>query len=382
VKSYTPLFKNTSKTSNQQAAVNNLLFNYGRVVDIILDETHESYSEYGGLASINGVFYDPIGSTFENSQEQVTTFAYADSSLINITPEIGEIVQLQVKPASQLGFFDTLERVFYTGIVNMWNHPKDSRFLDVRKSSSINTSLQAQLDDTYNPSKVRVYQGDVTIAGRQGQSLRFTSKLSKASEDSSLPLAIFRLGQSKLESVPFTTVKEDANRDYSTVYLTSNHLVDLKSVRSFAKSYKDTPATALDEYKGEQILMNTGRFAVNAKSNDILFSSSKSLGVSTETVNIEAVNYIALVADSAIYLGKKALDSVAPEPVLKGASTVDLLDRLLDTLVNIARDMATAAGADGQPIPKLNLRGSASLPVLQSIRTQLKSLKSKKVFTE
>jgi hypothetical protein len=382
MRSYVPLFKNFTRAGSTRDSAENFTFSYGRVLDIILDETHEKYEEQGGLAAINGVFYDPIEDTFDKSQEQVTRFAYADNSLITVLPEIGEIVQLQVKPASNLGFFDTLDRTYYTGTVNIWNHPKDNRLLDVRKPFTINEPLQSQLTEDYVPNKVRAYQGDVIIGGRQGQSLRFTNRIVDTAENSPLPVAVFRLGQSKIDPVPFKTVKEDASRDYSTIYITSDHLVDLKSVRTFNKGYQGTPAVAFDKYKGEQILISTGRFAVNAKSDDILLSSNKSLGVSTETVNIEAVNYIALTADTAIYLGEKALKSKLPEPLLKGASTVDLLDRLLNVLINIARDMATAASADSSPIPKLNLRGSVSLPVLQSIRTQLESLKSKKVFTE
>jgi hypothetical protein len=383
VKTLIPFFKNTDRGQGLQAMpADGSVATYGRVVDIILTEAHEKYSEYGGQAAINGVFYDPIGSTSDNSQEQITRFAYVDSALFNTVPEVGEIVRLETKPAGKIGFFDTLNRVYYTGIVNMWNNPKNNRFLDVRKSSILNDKLQSELDDNYTPSKVKCYQGDVLIAGRQGQSLRFSTKLLPDDTQTSLPVAVFRLGQSTLNKVPFSLVSELPTSDYSTIYLTSDHLVNLKTTRSFNKSYKEVTAVAVDKYKGEQILFNTGRFAVNAKADDILLSSSKSLGVSADTVNIEAVNYVAITADKAIYLGESALRSAAPEAVLKGSSTVDMLDRLLDTLINVARDLSTATGADGSPIPKLNLRGSISLPVLQSIRRQLYSLKSKKVFTE
>lgn len=382
MRTFYPLYKpvkTTNVASNANSQADTQVVSYGRVVDIILDDTHSKYLEKGGARAINGVFYDPIGSTTPNSQDQVTTFAYQNSRSIQIIPQIGEIVSLESKPSTSIGIFGPTEDIYYTGIVNIWNHPKNNFYLNVTKSDLINDKLQSELDDSYIPNPVSSYQGDIHLLGRQGQSVRLTNRLSTDEALTQLPALIVRTGAKPLE-VPYKGVREDINKDYSSIYLVSDHKVPLKSIRPFDTVYKDTPVQATDLFKGEQILVNTGRFAVNAKTDSILLSSNKAISLTSLTAHIQAKDYIA-VDSKIVYLGKEALTAPNPEPVLKGNQTVNTLREIINALTTIANSLTKATTVDGKPIPGLNLAGSFVTPVLSSIKGQLETLKSVKIFT-
>lgn len=381
MRTFYPLYrpvKVTNVASSTDTQPGDEVVNYGRVVDIILDETHSKYLAKGGARAINGVFYDPIGTTSPNSQEQADLFAYQNSRSVQAIPQVGEVVSLQSKPSTAIGIYSPTQEVYYTGIVNIWNHPKDNQYLNVTKSEKINEALQSQLDENYIPNPVRSYQGDIHILGRQGQSIRASNRLSTDLINKQLPVLIVRTGAQPL-NVPYQIVDEDINKDYSSIYLVSDHRVPLKTIRAFDTVYKGTPVDATDVYTGEQILFNTGRLAVNAKTDSILFSANKAISLTSLSTHIQSVDYVA-VDSKLIFLSKEALTATKPEPVLKGNQTVSLLNDVVTALSSIAKSLSKATTVDGKPIPELNLTGSRTVPVLSSIQRQLESLKSTKIF--
>jgi hypothetical protein len=379
MRTYYPLFRPQSATKTQTTTQSESVVEfYGRVVDIILDDTHKSYKERGGARSINGVFYDPIESTTPDEKQTSTQFAYQSSRLVQIIPQIGEIVKLTTKPSTKIEIVGPTTDTYYTEIVNIWNHPKNNQYLNVNKTQDINDKLQKELSDSYTANPVKSYQGDVHLQGRQGQSFRFTNRLVTETEITHLPVAVFRLG-SKPTAVPYQLVQENINTDYSSIYITSDHSIPLRSIRPFDTVYKSTPVTSTDTYKGEQILVNTGRFVVNAKVDSILLSTNKAIAMTADTLHLQSKDYTA-VDGSKIYLGAEALKAPLPEPVLKGNQTVNVLGRIVAALQSIAQEMATAVTVSGSPIPGLNFRGSTLVPVLSELEQQLSKLKSTKVY--
>jgi hypothetical protein len=358
---------------------------FGRVVDIILDETHPDYKIRGGVKSLNGVYYDLVESTYTESQDNIETFAYQSDRYVQRVPKVGEIIILSTQPTVEIGIEDTLRNVYYTGIVNVWNHPKDNISLDTRKPLTLNTVLQAEFKDDLIYSPVKSNQGDIHLLGRQGQSLRFTGAGTNKnpyidSENIDKPLAIFRLGSTP-ENMYYNTVVEDINKDFTSIYFTSDHIIPLKTVRSFEKGYKEMPVIAADKYRGEQIVMNTGRFVLNAKHDSILLAAKDSLAITTGTMNIFSKEYIA-IESSKIYLGQEALKAEIPEPVLLGNITVRLLDSMLRLLANTAKDLTAAQTVDGMPIPLLNKRGAQMQGAITQMQETLLKVKSTKVFVE
>lgn len=380
-----PLFSTVTTLKPSVGQVQKQDIQFGRVLDIILDENHREYKSRGGLKSLNGVFYAEIGVTSPNSQESRTNFAYQANRHLQVVPKIGEIVILQVQPGTEVDIVDPIRDVYYTGIVNIWNHTKDNVSLDVRQSLDVNQLLQEEFEVGLIHNPVRSAQGDLHLQGRQGQSLRFTGALSKNSPyvdalSKDLPLTILRTGGPALD-VPYQTLSEDITRDISSVYLTSNHIIPIKTVSEFTKSFKGSVIEATNTYRGEQVIVNTGRVVLNAKHDSILVAARESVAVSANTLNLESKDYIA-VESPTIYLGRGALIANKPEPVLLGNKTERFLQGILEMIKGISADLIGAKTLEGQPIPLLNKRGTQLRPQLAQLERELLSIKSNKIYVE
>lgn len=365
---------------------------FGRVLDIILDETHPEYRNKGGAKAINGVFFRYQANAITVAPADNRTFAYHGNCQFKTIPVVGEIVEITSEPTSSKSALTQTKTKYYTKIVNIWNNPNSNPYLDVYSNGTLDISSGGNFieEATVNPIKAAV--GDVLIEGRQGQSIRITGAKGVANpfiDDSNNgePVILISNGQIETEE-GFTTVKEDVNIDDSSLYFVANHSIPLTQANYKRKSYNNPPTTA-NEYKGNQVLLNSGRIFFNAKEKDILLSSIESVGINTEgSVNIDAETYICIDSPE-IYLGEKArtAQESTKEPLLLGNQTERLLDILLDTLVSMARDMAKAKTIDGKPIPLINKRGIQMQPVLKTLQRQINptgpsKLKSKKVFTE
>lgn len=365
---------------------------FGRVLDIILDESHPEYEAKGGAKAINGVFFRYQGNITSEDTANNLNFAYQGTGQIKTIPVIGEVVKISSEPTSNKTKLAQTNTNYYTKIVNIWNNPNSNPYIDVYSNQTLDIGKDGEFTEqaTINPLKSAL--GDLQIEGRQGQSIRFTGAKGSANpfvDDSNKgkPVLIVSNGQIETED-GFTTISEDINEDNSSLYFVSDHKIPLTQASDIRKSYDDPPIKA-NEFKGNQILVNSGRIYFNAKTNDIQLSSIESIGLNTEgSVNIDAKKYLCL--DSAkILLGEKARTSAdsAKEPVLLGNQTERLLDTLFTMLKSMAKDMAKAKTVDGKPIPLLNKRGIQMQPTINVLQRQINpngpsKIKSKKVFTE
>lgn len=380
-------FSNTRGSDSRTASKS-----FGRVLDIILDENHPEYEKKGGAKSINGVFFRYQNSITSEDTSNNLKFAYQGTGQIKTVPVIGEIVEIVSNPTSNKTQLAQVKTLYYSKIVNIWNNPNCNTYLDVYSNQTLDISKNGEFTEeaTINPIKSAV--GDIQIEGRQGQSLRFTGAKGSANNfiddtNKGKPVILISNGQIETED-GFTTISEDINEDASSLYFLSDHKVELKQASTRRKSYDDAPIEA-DQFKGNQVIVNSGRIFFNAKTNDILLSSKDSIGLnSKESINLDSDKYICFDSPK-ILLGEKA--RTAPEsnkePVLLGNQTELLLDTLLDMLKDMSKDMAKAKTVDGKPIPNLNKRGIQMQPIINALQRQINPtgpsrLKSKKVFTE
>lgn len=387
----TNLYKFTSNkgSSNNKSTVNK---SFGRVLDIILDESHPQYEAKGGAKSINGIFFRYQSSIISEDTANNQNFAYQGTGQIKTVPVIGEVVKISSEPTSNKTKLAQSNTNYYTKIVNIWNSPNCNPYIDVYSNQTLDIERDGEFTEqaTINPLKSAL--GDIQFEGRQGQSIRFTGAKGSANPfvddtNKSKPVILISNGQVETED-GFTTISENIDEDKSSLYFVTDHKIPLTQASDIRKSY-DNPPIKANEFKGNQILVNSGRIYFNAKTEDILLSSIESIGLNTEgSVNIDAKNYICL--DSAkILLGEKARTSTdsTKEPVLLGNQTERLLDTLFNMLKSMAKDMAKAKTVDGKPIPLINKRGVQMQPVIQALQRQINpsgpsKIKSKKVFTE
>ena len=378
--------------SSTQSKAGGKLISYGRVVDVILDESHPQYTSKGGGVAINGVFYKPLTSTASEQSPTDLPFAYQQHAHLKTVPLIGEIVQIEPLPIPSDTDFVGKTRKYYTKILNIWNNSNSNFYPDTNANLNIDFSQGGRFVELGTVNPIGSSPGDIQFEGRQGQSLRFTGgrSLSNPWVDSinlGKPVIILSNGQKETQD-GFTTIGEDINEDSSSIYMVSDHKIPLKQANEKRAAWNEAPTKA-DQFKGNQILINCGRLFLNAKEQDIQLSSIKAIGLNTGgTVNIDSTEYMCLDG-SQIYLGAKArtAPSNSKEPVLLGNQTENFLNTLLTILEGMADDMAKAKTVDGKPIPLLNKRGNQVKPTIQALKRQINPngpsiLKSKKVFTE
>jgi hypothetical protein len=379
----------------------------GRVVSIVLDDTHPRYEELGGSKAIGAVEIVEVSSgtadysiTTKNQNYKV---AYPLQPGLKNYPLVNEIVYLTSQPTHKLQVRTGARALYYISVVNLWNHPHHNAIPYTAGSNTAENSKTYQdttlgstnkLTDSTGVIKfgeyflerpniypLQPFEGDLIYEGRWGNSIRLSGTAPKRNPWSSEgtqgdAITIIRNGQTtnpNKNGWDFTV--EDINTDLSSVYLTTTQKIPLVASSANYLSYKtDTPINP-DEYVGNQILLNSGRLVFNTTQDHLLLSSAKSINLnSLSTVNIDASEVI--IQTGKIYLGSKN----AKEPLVLGDTTAALLKDMLDILTQLTRACITAANSGG-PVTPLNSTASKLILRLQKLTPKIDSIKSTYNFT-
>lgn len=366
-----------------------------RVIDIIMDSDHPKYKDYDGPNSIGMVFFRLITETDidtgETGEDEFTGQAYPINSHQKLLPLKNEIVFLTKGPDALVDEGSGEGKYYYITPFNIWNHPHHNA-IPVKtedKPESVNIGKGLEVNDKVAP--LQPFPGDLIMEGRLAQSIRFAGmphEKSPFTDDSNKnkPLLIISNGQKEPEN-GFIHLIEDVNNDPSSIFLTSDHKIPLELANSKRSSYDDKPDNP-SKYQGSQILFNADRLTLNGRKSDILLSSSTSIGLNSNTVNIDGKDYMCIDADK-IYLGVKARTNqgASKQPAVLGHRLEAYLGDILDQLQGIAKAMGKAKTIKGHSIPTINLRGKSAQIVLKQLKRQLNpkgssNLKSKKLYIE
>jgi hypothetical protein len=382
-----------------------------RVIDIVLDENHKRFLDVGEWNGIGAIYYELINITNGTSISS-NSFALPYDAQLKTYPLINEIVLLFSLPSQNLGKYSSSEKFFYQKPLNIWNHPHHDAYpnLPITNNSNQLNDYQAsgsirRIEDgdteielnSSNPSQntfkekadihpLIPFMGDSLMEGRYGQSIRFGSTAKSLSDyrnnwsesgDNGDPILIIRNGQpEKLKDdrgwIPIT---EDLNKDLSSIYLTSYQKMPFNIANEdfFAYDQNNTPEKpAL--FSSPQIILNSNRVVLNAKTDSILISGQKSVGLSSnKSINLEASQIY--IDGSDIRLGSKD----AEEPVLLGNQTTQLLEILIKELINISEKLKSPALFKIDPtLPPVASIASTNL---NKILNKLDSIKSNFVKT-
>lgn len=383
-----------------------------RVTDIILDENHPLFNEFGGWSSIGTIIYEVENLTAGGQTSAKPLFPQQNSF-----PLVNELVLLVELPSNNIGADLSSKDFYYINSISLWNHPHHNAYPNPLNNSLppsqqqdyqqveggsvrrvTDGSTEIDLNSPSNPSQntfiektnihpLLSFPGDVLYEGRWGNSLRFGSTAKSNSEYSNNwsstgnngdPIVVLRNGQSENTSnegwVPIT---EDINTDLSSIYLTSTQKlpIDRNWVNRFNVFSPSSKPISLSTFSQPQILLNSDRVVLNANNDSILISAEKSFNVSVGGYsNINSEN---LYIDSQnVRLG----DQNATEPLLLGDTTIELFDQLLQTLLNLTSvlesDMIYPGGVAAPNAP-LNIVASNTKQIITQIQSQLDSTKSK-----
>ena len=377
-----------------------------RVKSIILDSSHPRYNELGGDNGIGTIMYDD-NVELPNTNNNIFQFPYSSPLFSNVKnyPLINELVYVLQLPSTDIGTNTSDTQTYYLNIIALWNHPHHNAYPDnsfalppsqnkdyqktgvgsVRRVTDQSTEIK--FGDTFkersNIHPLLPFEGDIIYEGRWGNSIRFGSTVQNKPNNWSTtgtngdPILILRNGQLiDATNEGWIPIVEDINKDISSVYLTSTQKIPIKASSVNYYSY-NTPPTTPNSYSDKQIILNSGRLLFNSNKDHILLSSQKSIGLSAlDSVNIDTKNVI--IQSNKLYLGSKN----AVEPLLLGSSTVALLKQLIDALNTFMTTATTVVSTPpGTPLGPLNATAAQTSALLQTLITQLDSLKSKDNFT-
>jgi hypothetical protein len=376
----------------------------GRVLSVVMDDTHPRYKELGGPKAIGAVeLVEVSGGTADYSttvKNQNYKVAFPLQPGVKNYPLINEIVFLVSQPTKKLQQRTSAVSLYYISVVNLWNHPhhnaipysagsstpaNSKNYQDTALGSTnklTDSSGEIKFGDYFverpNIYPLQPFEGDTIYEGRWGNSIRLTGTAPKRNPWSSEgtqgdAITIIRNGQTDNPAKngwDFTT--EDINTDASSIYLTTTQKIPL-TVNTNYFSYKNNPPTKPDEYVGKQIILNSGRLLFNTTEDHLMFNSAKSISLSSVgTVNVDASEMT--IQTEKIYLGSKS----ASEPLLLGDTTAELLKEIIAILKDLIIASQSAANSGG-PIPSLNQKAPGLLRRVLSLNPDL--IKSNSNFT-
>jgi hypothetical protein len=366
----------TSTPSNKPSTV------YGRVLDVVLDDSKILYDAQGSKLPIGAIIYQDINTPANPTG--IIASALPSTNSIKQFPLVNEIVIIQTGPTPD--FQENTSEVlnYYSSVLNIWGSPHHNAL--PTQGVDFQFPIGQGIPELKDINPLFPFPGDVLIEGRQGQSVRIGGYSTKENTitnngNNGQPFIIISNGQIKTTN-GIDYIVENINDDFNSLYFLSNHKIPLKSANTKRKSYSTVPK-APDQYQGNQVVLNGGRLYLNAKEESAFISAKESIGLNANTVNIDATDYYCVDAKK-IYLGEKARTATASvqQPAVLGKQLENWLSALLDTLSSVADAMSTASAVGAGPVTQLNATGPALKATVQSLKTQFKVFQSKKVFTE
>lgn len=290
-----------------------------RVKDIILDDTHPEFENYGEWNGIGTIFFEIVSLQTGNKPEKPTALPLI--SYLKNYPLVNEIVYLIKLPNTNIGDSTSSQSYYYLNTVNIWNHPHHNAYPNLLQDPELPPSQQKDYQSIEEGSVRRItdesteinlnspkvggtfveksnihpllaFAGDNIYEGRFGNSLRLgnTSKSKSilyknnwsGAGNNGDPITILRNGQ-PLDASPegwFPTI-EDINKDLSSMYLSSYQKIPLRTNFTSYPAISTKAPESLSSYSKPQIILNSSRIVFNSYNDSILLSSNKSISLSS-----------------------------------------------------------------------------------------------------
>lgn len=313
---------------------------YARVIDIIMDANHPEYNERGASSALYGVFFREISRPYDEDRDSKTDFAYCQFDSITRIPLLGEIVSITAQPDSDRDLNANATKLYWTRVINMWNHPHHSASPDPSVEEDNNFGEYFVEKTEVNP--MQGFPGDLLIQGRHGNTIRlggtnFDSNIFSDEDNNGSAYNIFKAGQEPVEP-HFDPSVEDINKDKSSIYMMSDHKLELIEANVNILGYKegDEPDVA-EAYKGPQIVVNSDRLFFNAREESVFIAAKQNIGLAADKIALNGTEYVGVDAKR-IFLGTNSFDE--DEPALKGATTEEWLDNLVSIIETTAKSLS------------------------------------------
>ena len=347
-----------------------------RVIDIILDDNHPSFSQLGGWNSIGTVFFEKVERS--NLKQPLSLTASPLLSNVKNYPLVNEVVLLFLLPNKNIGENSNIKQYYYLNTISIWNNQHLNGYPNLLKNSSTqpteNKSYQAieqgqtrkstQQEIKYNYNSPLVggtfveksnihpllsFAGDNIIEGRWGNSVRFGSTVPSTTEtlsndwsnsgDNGNPITILRNGQPTNSSDEgWVPIVENINNDLSSIYLTSNQEIPLISKFNSSPAIKNMTPETIGSYKGSQVILNSDRLVFNTEANSIIMNSQQSISLSSigDIGLYSRDNEITLQSKKRVNLG----EANASQSVMLGDNFINDFEDLLRKIMQMSETLA------------------------------------------
>ena len=382
---------------------NKILASVARVVDVVIDESHPFFRNYGDIGAIR---YRLLDSSGKESDLRSLDLAYPMNRNIFSFPLAGEIVQLYIGPKAQdvLDIADS-SKVYYDSSLAIWNHPHYNAHPDpgLREGDPNPGVGVIERGDIY---PMLPFMGDILIEGRHGQSIRMTGVRANQQplvndQNNGKPLTIIRNGQKESELPKevadftedgYTPQVEDINNDRTSIYLTSDHVIPLVPGSEEKGSFLNFGPLDTNLYRGAQAIINSDRVVLNAREESLLLAAKEHISLSSTNTHIDGEERIVMNAPK-IYLGTFAYKlrnagrrvgevEDQQQPAVLGGHAETILLNILEALTELINQMSVVELPDVW-IPGVISAAESVKELVESIETQVRTdLKSKKVFIE
>jgi len=204
----------------------------------------------------------------------------SNSSIVQSTNTQGQYNQEQWYYLSTIDVNSSMNNNTVLGYTNNGKYDID-KASDEIKGKSFKESLISPL---------QVYEGDVLVEGRSGNSVRFSSTLSNPSYDgyhvkqtemisgdAGSPITIISNGRENKQGNEF--IIEHINTDDSSLWLTSDQRVDKLSL-----NFKNMIGAAPNFYNKSQIIGKADRIVLSAKQDDIILDALKGIEINAPKI--------------------------------------------------------------------------------------------------
>ena len=391
---------NNQSSLTKQIEEVNLKVIYGRVTDIILEETHPKFPDFGQWSSIGTIFFEPV----EAGSLKTITNGFAKPLLPNFKnfPVVNELVLLFLLPDQNILLETNSTSYYYINPINVWNRPTVNTYPNVNKIPQVQESQRKNYEaieqgltrktsneqvqilynspligGTFNSSSAYLenirpllpFAGDVINEGRWGNSIRLGGTSRNLSNDWSSngengqPITIIRNGQPQnaTENVEgFIPITENINNDLSSIYLTSTQTIPLNTEITSFPSINNGIPSSITSYTGSQVILNSDRLVFNSKVDSIILNSQNSTAISS----IKDIGLYSKKGNVNLVGGEIKLGDVnANQSLILGDNFLSEFKDLIERLENLCEALSTE--------PKLFISGPAANSVKVTIMKML-----------
>lgn len=327
----------------------------GRVVDIILSNTHPLFYDFGGWNGLGTIFFEPTNNLdlppTATKPTALPLIPYAKN--LPIINEIVVLLNLPSKEINSLANSQQTNKYYYINPISIWNSNHHNAFPNLLQSTTDNPPQQnyqeieagsprvtkntnnkinlnspvigGTFKEKSNIHPIIPFAGDIISEGRWGNSIRLGSTVSGSNNTEDYqstwsfvgnngdPITILRNGQPKEASkTGYLPIVENISKDLSSIYMTSYQQIPLRAATENFSALSPEPLLPR-EYFNPQIILNSGRLIFNASTDSIIasaqdsisLSSNKQIGLTSETITFVAdkIKFGSAGADSPALLG-------------------------------------------------------------------------------